>query len=293
MNSKNNRHAILIIANGNLETLFYNIKILDNERIDLFIHLDKKNDRLDELKKFVSINIKKSKVYFLEQKDLRWGDFSLVQCELELLKNSTKKGYKYYHLISESDMIITKPKDMLCFFDKFDCEEFIDIRPMPNNIIWHGRYKCRNFFVRNQKSKIKIFKLINYILILFQILFGVNKPKKYHVDVKYGSQWFSITDNLAKYIISQETMIYKLFSTSCCADEHFLQTIVFNSDFQKNVSKYGNLRYIKWQNGKSSPDFFRTSDLQSLLDSKAIFARKFSTKIDDNIIKALSLKLEG
>ena len=108
----------------------------------------------------------------------------------------------------------------------------------------------------------------------------------------FGSQWFSITSNLAKYILSNEDWIYEHFRFTCCGDEHFLQTLVLNSPFseslflkEQNSDCMANMRYIDWKRG--NPYVFRLEDQQDLVDSPYLFARKFSTKTDSQIVDAI------
>lgn len=110
-------------------------------------------------------------------------------------------------------------------------------------------------------------------------------------DIKFqkGTQWFSITDNLARYVVSKETWIRKVFKNTLCCDEVFLQTLVENSDFKNKLyhKKYDNdpraiMRLIDWQRGK--PYIFRECDFQELMNSEMLFARKFDEKVDSEIV---------
>lgn len=100
----NCRHAYLIMAHNEFDILEKQLILLDDYRNDLYIHIDKKvrNFDFDYYKNIV----KKSNVYYVKRLDARWGDFSLVQSELILLKEATKSKYKYYHLISGVDLPI-------------------------------------------------------------------------------------------------------------------------------------------------------------------------------------------
>ncbi|NLC18426.1 MAG: hypothetical protein GX757_04270 [Clostridiales bacterium] len=93
---------------------------------------------------------------------------------------------------------------------------------------------------------------------------------------------FSITHQLAKYIISKESWIRETFKYTTCADEIFLQTIAYNSGFASNIIN-DNLRFIDWKRGSnSSPYIFRISDYNELINSKSLFARKFNEINYDN-----------
>ena len=119
----------------------------------------------------------------------------------------------------------------------------------------------------------------------------MNFKRKWDVNVKlkYGSQWFSITHELAEYVIKKEDWINKYFKYTLCSDELFLQTLVYNSKFKDKLYKkemnddYTScMRYIDWKRG--GPYTFREEDFKELINSERIFARKFSSKVDNQII---------
>lgn len=110
-----NKHAYLIIAHNNFYILKKLIALIDDERNDIYIHIDKKTKNF---KKDDFMNIcKKSQVYFIKRISVYWGDYSQVQCELNLLKAAIKGNYQYYHLISGVDLPIKSQDYIHDFFD--------------------------------------------------------------------------------------------------------------------------------------------------------------------------------
>ena len=91
--------------------------------------------------------------------------------------------------------------------------------------------------------------------------------------------------NITKQDIESNKTTFKY--TSCC-DEIFLQTIVYNSKYFDNLylkqdnSYKANQRYIDWTRGE--PYTFKINDYDELIKSDMLFARKFSTKIDKEIV---------
>ena len=64
------KHAYLIIAHSQFEILNYLLRALDDERNDIYIHIDKKV----EIPTICEI---KTNVFFLKDRlDVRWGDYS-------------------------------------------------------------------------------------------------------------------------------------------------------------------------------------------------------------------------
>ena len=99
-----------------------------------------------------------------------------------------------------------------------------------------------------------------------------------------GPNWFSITHELAKYIVANKKRIRKHFSKSVCADEVVVQTLVMNSKFKENVTDL-KIRHIDWKRG--TPYTFRAEDYHELISTEGLFARKFDEKIDLKIVDAI------
>lgn len=101
------KHAYLIIAHNEYEILKKLIKVLDDERNDIYIHIDKKSKSFKKLKtELVSCY---SNIFFTKRINVTWGGDSQIKCELLLLEEAFKIGYEYYHLISGVDFP-NKPK---------------------------------------------------------------------------------------------------------------------------------------------------------------------------------------
>lgn len=108
-----------------------------------------------------------------------------------------------------------------------------------------------------------------------------------------GANWFSITDELARFVLGQSAWIHSTFKNTRCADEIFLQTIVHNSEYAGRLfhPRYDDtnqaiMRLIDWKRG--SPYIWRISDKQELLQSNMLFARKFNSEVDRDIIDFIS-----
>ena len=89
------KHAYLIIAHSNLEQLHKLLLLLDDPRNDIYIHLDLKS-KLD-IKKITPPHMKYSHCKFCERVDVRWGNVSLIQAEMNLFELASLVEHAYYH----------------------------------------------------------------------------------------------------------------------------------------------------------------------------------------------------
>lgn len=143
-----------------------------------------------------------------------------------------------------------------------------------------------------------------------QYFLKINRIKKSKMKYMKGSQWFSITDDAAKYVIAREKQILSMFSYTRCPDEVFLQTILYNSSFCDTLStdyqdiKYrtleskkimANMRMIDWPDelDTAHPRTFVRKDYDALIKCKALFARKFDSKVDSEVIELICQTLEN
>ena len=124
------------------------------------------------------------------------------------------------------------------------------------------------------------------------------------VDFRFGSQWFSITHDLATYVVNHEDWLEKVFRHTSTCDEIFLPTLVAASPFrdrlfistpvhnQREVN-LSNMRFIDWSRGESvrHPWVFRSDDMPLLESVEHLWARKFDENVDSDIIDRLYNKL--
>ncbi len=279
------KHAYLIMAHNNLYVLEKLLKLLDYEKNDIFLHVDKKCKEF-KAREFKN-KLKKSNLYIVKRRTIEWASPSQMMCEIELLEQATTQyKYSYYHLLSGSDMPLKSQKNIHSFFEKNKNKEFLNYCDKFDNT----RTSCINLFnnIGRKHSKINSVKYkLRTEFIKLQLRLNYNHMRKYKMEIKKGANWFSITDNLARYIVDNKNRIRKMFRYSICPDEHFLQTFLWDSKYRKNLYKpkimcTPNLRYIDWNRGQ--PYVFKKEDYNLLINCNELFARKFDINTDKEII---------
>ena len=283
------KYAYLIAAHNEYLVLNKLIETLDDENNDIYIHVDQKATDFQE--KEIYKVAKKSRITFINRRSVTWGGYSQIQLELDLLKASTETFHDYYHFISGVDFPIKDKIFIDDFFIKNYGMEFIHYDDFDSSC--DIKYRINQYHLNQEKiGRTKGFlKLLDNVYVNIQKLCGVSRMKKYNLEYKKGANWFSITHECALFILENEQMIKKMFSKSICADELFVQTIVYNSKFKerlyvkKETNKYSNMRYVDWKRG--NPYIFKKEDYDELISNENIFARKFSSNIDIDIINML------
>ena len=284
------KHAYLIMAHTQPELLKKLLAMLDDERNDIYLHIDSKAK--DYPLQEISAVLKKSKCIFTERTDVKWGSYSQINCEMVLLKEAVKTEHAYYHLLSGMDLPIKSQDEIHGFFEKYDGLEFIDEDDAVISEAALSRVKYTHKFYGKAGSAKDI---LGALATKGQKLLGVDKTKKYgDIIFQKGRNWFSITHGLAKLVVEKEAWVKDVFGQSVCGDELFLQSVARNSEFAVKICnpntmpKIPDTRYIDWERGSNNnPYVFRESDYEELKNASGLFARKFDLNVDKEIVEKL------
>ena len=273
------KHAFLIIAHKEIDQLNSLIKALDNERNDIFINLDPKDQPY-------VYKVKKANLFFNNFIPGKWGGFSLVKIELSLLELANKnRAYDFYHLLSGQDYPLKPLPSIYNFFDNHQNTNFIEVNDnlkLENPERFNLRYQQYHFLQDKFGMKKRSFlKYLDFGSCLLQKCVGIKRSN--NITIKSGSQWFSITKPLVDFILQNKNKIFYIFKNTYCPDELFIQTIIWDSKFMKTLfnkgKKHSNLRYYNFQwieKHVLTPKILDESDLPDIKQTNALFGRKFS-----------------
>lgn len=290
------KHAYCIIAHKNDYTFCSLLKMLDDERNDIFLHMDEKNKMfsLEEIRN----SLRFSTIYIPEKRiSVNWGGYSQIDVEMLLLELATSQGeYQYYHLLSGEDLPIKTQDSIHQFFESINGRELVQFES--EKFFHDTRVKVyhpfQEFFGKHRKNI--ILKILQKSLVYVQRTFHISRNED--IVFKKGANWFSITDDFARYIVSKRSWIEHVFKHTYCADEVFVQTLLFNSEYK--YKRYMNLfddnysqikRLIDWHRG--APYIFRMEDADTIINSDALFCRKFDAKVDKEIIEFILNRYGG
>lgn len=294
----NDKHAFLIMAYDDFDFLKELLKAIDDERNDIYIHIDKRSKCNFNDFKFIT---KRSNLIFVDRIKVTWGSQDQIKAEYILLKESTNfKKYNYYHLISGHDFPLVSQEEFHNFFKKNYGKQFIDCRYKNiNSMLFRIRYYFP--FQSFLSGKNFMNRVLNKIGVLIQKTLGINRLSD-KIVYGYGGNWFSITDDFARYVVSMESFVKENFYKGLCADELFLQTLWLNSPmFDENKmfiniannssleQNYRNsLRAVDFISGsKISPCTFNENDYELLKESNCLFARKLNSVTSKKLLKKI------
>jgi hypothetical protein len=289
------------MAHTNFDQLALLLNLLDDPRFDFYVHIDKKalDVPWERLRQAVSL----SSLEFITRLDVVWGHPKQITCELNLIRaamSSTKK-YSYLHLISGQDLPLASNNRIFDFFESNLGKQFVDVEhsDVNDSFVYADLIKYRVYRLFGNHGRQQPWQRIGNLASRLQMKLGVNRDRGCLLKHGKGSNWFSITDTFADYVLHNTQVIESHFmhATICC-DEFFLQTLLLNSPYSKNIfacptqpNLPPTMRFVDWNRGR--PYTFRENDFQELIHSGCLFARKFDMKVDRKIIYKLKAYIES
>lgn len=279
------KHAYLIMAHNEFNLLKKLILLLDDPRNDIYVHVDKKAKKFDPVQ-FQNLT-QHTQLIFIDRTSVSWGGYSQIQCEINLLKTATQPHHQYYHLLSGTDLPLKTQDVIHTFFKEHQGQEFIHFQKdaMQKKIFSEriGLFHPLQEWIGRRKRESLLYQ-INRGLLKLQEILHIDRRKNVKTEFKKWTTWFSITHNLAQYIVDLETDIQRDYRWTQCADEIFLHTAAWNSQFRDNLVN-DSLRMIDWKRGR--PYTYTAEDFDSLIQSDTLWARKFSEEKDPEIVEKI------
>ncbi|WP_229317524.1 beta-1,6-N-acetylglucosaminyltransferase [Larkinella sp. C7] len=272
--------AHLILAHGQPEQLSRLIQSLQHPNADFYIHIDEKTDLTPFLKMRKNLN-----VFFIRKREkVFWGAYSIVQATLNGFEEIVASGipYAYINLLSGQDYPLRPPGFIHDFLKENAGTQFMEFLSVDYE--WHEalpRVKKYHLINYSFTGKYAVEKLLNAVL--------PNRKAPENLTFVGRSQWFTITLGAVRYILlylREHPQVVRFFKMTWGADELIFQTILYNSAF-KPAMRNENLRYIDWSEGNASPKTLTVADETALRDSGKLFARKFNSTTEPEIMDIL------
>jgi hypothetical protein len=272
--------AYLILAHASPLQLKRLVQKLSNKITDIYIHIDAKANIAD----FTTIAALPNVYFITKREKVYWGAYSIVQATVNGFEQMMASGkpYDYITLLSGQDYPLKSNAAIVDFFKANTNKAYMEFYTV--NDVWQEAIpRLNKYYLTNYPfaGSTKLETLLNKLL-------PKRQPPKDLVFVG-RSQWFSITLNQAKYIVTTLATNHKLrryFTFTWGSDEFVFQTLLYNSPFKSQMVN-NNLRYIDWSAGGASPKTFSMADAPALLETDKLFARKFNEATDVEILNTI------
>lgn len=218
----------------------------------------------------------------------------MIQCELSLFSFARDKGpYAVYHLISGVDLPLKSQDYIHSYFDSHQGENMLSIQDNDANFK-EARKRTSYYWLFPRRGKIPFLHYLACAFVFFQRVVGIKRNQE--IIFHKGDEWCSLSDAFVIEILSNREWIETVFKMTNCGDELYKQTL-----FMKSSSKFKlctdlkgtpiSGRYTDWNGCKSSPRTLCEEHYDRLVETEALFARKFSSNnpvIIDSLIRYIS-----
>lgn len=280
------KHAYLIQAYHKPQLLQVLLDAIDDERNDIYVHIDKKS--LGHMSPGM-FSVKKASLSFVPSIEVNWGGFSQVECALILLHAALRDGHhSYYHLITNLTYPLKSQNRIHEFFEKNEGKEFIDI----DDKDFSDRAKYYLPFAEAGKVPPKSAKgRFQRFTLDLQKRMGIDLFRKYDMEFKKGLAYWSVTEGLAAYVSEREDLIRRMLRHSKIPDEMFMQIMAYNSPYRENITGRSSL-LSTWEieeRARRDKHIFKLQDLKYIMESDFMFARKFDSE-DGELLRSIIRK---
>ena len=252
-----------------------------------YIHfgIDVGKQRFNEWKHMVEKKCPKANVKITSEFLTKRGSFDSVVAPLTAMRYYKEFNYDYFVNLTGECYPLKHPNIIKKEFDG-QTSGFMEFFELPS-IVWSKggmeRLEKRFYFI----SIGKYYKLIRVPRLRRKLPCNL-KPYG-------GSAAFCLHKDLINYLLDfldSNPSVYKFFSHAGYADEVFFQTILMNSPLKTRIVN-DDKRYIDWEKSNGGhPKYLTTQDFSKMVESKKLFARKFSLVVDKNILDMIDKKID-
>lgn|GEM_PF-6540180 len=279
------RHAIIILSHCEYWILKKLITYFNDNDFDLYLNIDPKLTIEPTDTVLCQSNIRK-----ITRCGLHWGGYSLLNMEMQFLREiAFENRVNFVHLISGQDYPIKPLQKFKEYFLNNPNVNFISFMPGRFDLAYKimAYYLPYDYLNTNRKRA----QAIADKCIKFQNKLHIYRTMhKIPSDIVVGSQWFSITINATKFILSytkRSPYFFKRLKFTFAPEEIYINNILLHF-YHKEEIRNNNLRFIRWysENG-SNPSLLGNEHLRLIYATNALFARKFNDKIGLSLINEI------
>ncbi len=284
------RVAHLILAHTDPAQTGRLIGAMQHEAFDFYIHLDQKAD-IAGFRFLTGLG----RVRFIRNRvNITWGGYSIVRAILRSMDEILNSGvtYRFINLMSAQDYPIKSAQHLYAYLRAHEGCSFLS-SSLPDGAVWWkettGRITDYHFNDYAFRGRFLIQWGLNWIM----------PARTFPLPVPlYGSNvamWWTMDVACAQYVVDfmkANPQLDRFLKLTWAADEFLIPTLLMNSPFREQLVN-DNLRYIDWSEGNARPKTLRLSDLNSLLQSDKLIARKFDAAIDARVLDEIDAHIRG
>jgi core-2/I-Branching enzyme len=229
------------------------------------------------------------RVEWLPRRSCRYGGFSLVEATLAGIDAILASGLRPGHtlLLSGQDYPLRPRADIEAFLGRAGERSFVHHfrLPAPN---WReedgGLDRIR--YIHFERARVRT-RLLRLPLVRRRF------PEGY--EAYGGSAFWGLSGPALEYVhrhVRENPGFVKFFRHTLIPDELFFQTVLLNAPLRETIVNE-ELHYVDWSSGGTHPATLAASDVEPMLASGKLFARKFDPADTDVLDRLDEAALSG
>lgn len=280
------RLAILVLAHRNDDVLRAGLRQL-GESFDVYLHFDRRSP--------APPTDLPTRVRLIPRRRVYHGSYRQILATLDLFRHAATVGYDRYVLVSGQDLPLTSNRairERFAACRDVDCITYVSdpewlakaagrlgryhpdrLRGVRPDTLWEGvRLRAQAVWcaIANRWLDLR----------------GIERPR---IDgLAGGPNWMDLTHATVEAMlqrVASEPALLRRFRWTRFGDEHFFHTVFNRLDRPLRLAPIS--RYVDWTSGPEHPRLLRCSDLERLWASDALFARKFDSALDAEVVARL------
>lgn len=254
------------------------IRRLATPSAQFVVHVDRRAD--PSVRHGIGAGTEALPVAFVEPHRCYWGGFGMVRAALKGIRHLVDEGveYDYAVLLSGQDYPLRTAREIELFFGDAGGNSYLDAFALPRPDGWGPR---------GGLDRVEDWHLIRRRALHVQLPRARTLPaglKPYG-----GDAWWSLARPMVEYIdwfVRENPAATHFFEHALHPSEVFFQSIVMSSPLAGTIVPES-LHYIRWEGDAANPVTLGVADLDAMLGSGMLFARKFDTTRDHEVLDAL------
>jgi hypothetical protein len=222
-----------------------------------------------------------------------WGQFPIINATLDSMNVFASFNFDYFINLS-GQCYPLKSVDLIKEFFKSKNFAYMEHFAMPKDSpkSWGKRGGLNRIEYSYYRNPFHIWK--SHSPMEFIKLPRLHKRLPYNLQPYGGSSYFCLPKKHINFVLGylkNKSNLIDFFRHTINVDEIFFQTILMNSPLKDTVIN-DNLRYIDWsKKGKPLPAVLTIDDVDLLLNSQKLFARKFDIEVDQQILDSIDIDI--
>jgi len=293
--------AYIILAYNLPDQLVRLVNQLDYKGVNFYIHVDKraKPEDFDHVYSHLSC---RPNVFFLRRLSTPWGKIGCVKAMLAGINQIVESNVDFDFAINLSgqDYPIKSNQQIQDALQRGRQNSFMKYYSIPyknhpqmEEWILYRHYYFARWHISFPKANMFESPILNRLWNPLAARIKVRYPLPPEMDPYYGSAYWCLNREAVMYVsnfLKKQKDYVKRFSHVQFPDEFFFQTTLVNSPLKDNIVNE-NFRHIDFSAKKAHPKVIISDDLQTLLSSTKLFARKFDMTCDYHILDLLDERI--